>query len=143
MSLHPSPPLLSPPGEHRKANNHAPAPKTRITTKYALKKARAPPSEDAAPRPPRGNLILKTYDPVSGATLKYKTTKAQEVNRLIQVTGRLGRGMAGVAGAREALGEAVAPVDKAEEPAGEAGDVKKEEGKKGAQGAKKKKKGRK
>ena len=79
---------------------------------------------------------------MSGATLKYKTTKAAEVNRLIQGMGRLGRGMAGVAGAREALGEAVAP-EKVEEPAGEAGEAKKEEGKKGLQGGKKKKKGRK
>lgn len=64
------------------------------------------------------------------------------MNRLIQGMGRLGRGMAGVAGAREALGEAVAP-EKAEEAAGEAAEARKEEGKKGPQAGKKKKKGRK
>ncbi|RKF66793.1 putative wd repeat protein [Golovinomyces cichoracearum] len=42
------------------------------------------------------NLTLKTYDPVSGATLKYKTNKAAEVGRLVQIMGRLGKGMAGL-----------------------------------------------
>ncbi|TQS37476.1 hypothetical protein Golomagni_02045 [Golovinomyces magnicellulatus] len=41
-------------------------------------------------------LTLKTYDPVSGATLKYKTNKAAEVGRLVQIMGRLGKGMAGL-----------------------------------------------
>jgi hypothetical protein len=44
--------------------------------------------------PPRGSLVIKTYDPVSGVALKYRTTKAAEVSRLIQSLGRLGRTMA-------------------------------------------------
>ncbi|KAK5653116.1 hypothetical protein OQA88_9215 [Cercophora sp. LCS_1] len=47
-----------------------------------------------AAKPPRGHLVLKTYDPVSGVTLKYKTSKAAEVSRLIQMLGQLGRRMA-------------------------------------------------
>jgi hypothetical protein len=90
---------------------------TRITTKYTLVNPSAPrkPSsrkikaaqaslEDTsspAPAPPtsipepiRASLVLKTYDHVSGTTLKYSTTKAAEVSRLIQILGRLGRPMA-------------------------------------------------
>ncbi|PHH73693.1 hypothetical protein CDD83_4689 [Cordyceps sp. RAO-2017] len=54
--------------------------------------------EDDAPvvkKPPRGSLVLKTYDPGSGITLKYRTTKAAEVSRLVHsALGRLGRSMA-------------------------------------------------
>lgn len=40
---------------------------------------------------------MKTYDPVSGVTLKYRTTKAAEVSRLVYSSlGRLGRGMAAI-----------------------------------------------
>jgi hypothetical protein len=39
-------------------------------------------------------LDLKTYDPESGACLKYRTNKAAEVGRLIASLGRLGRHMA-------------------------------------------------
>ncbi|EFZ01005.1 Signal recognition particle, SRP9 subunit [Metarhizium robertsii ARSEF 23] len=50
-----------------------------------------------APKPPRGSLVIKTYDPVSGVTLKYRTTKAAEVSRLVYSSlGRLGRSMAAV-----------------------------------------------
>ncbi|KAI1754352.1 signal recognition particle 9 kDa protein-domain-containing protein [Xylaria castorea] len=42
----------------------------------------------------RASLTLKTYDPHSGACLKYRTTKAAEVSRLILSLGQLGRGMA-------------------------------------------------
>lgn len=39
--------------------------------------------------------MIKTYDPESGVVLKYRTTKAAEVSRLIQSSlGCLGRGMA-------------------------------------------------
>ncbi|PHH79517.1 hypothetical protein CDD82_2338 [Ophiocordyceps australis] len=49
----------------------------------------------AAVKPPRGSLVIKTYDPVSGVTLKYRTTKAAEVTRLVYSSlGRLGRSMA-------------------------------------------------
>ncbi|KAK5988800.1 hypothetical protein PT974_10291 [Cladobotryum mycophilum] len=80
---------------------------TRVTTRYSIKpvKPRKSESEDpnaaaaqpTEPKPPRAVLVLKTYDPVSGVTLKYKTTKAAEVSRLVYAAlGRLGRGMAGV-----------------------------------------------
>ena len=39
-------------------------------------------------------MVSKTYDPVSGTTLKYKTNKAADVTRLITSLGRLGRNMA-------------------------------------------------
>lgn len=48
----------------------------------------------ATAKPPRGTLILKTYDPHSGVCLKYKTTKAAEVGRLIQMLGSAARKMA-------------------------------------------------
>ncbi|KAG6059280.1 hypothetical protein E4U17_006565 [Claviceps sp. LM77 group G4] len=49
------------------------------------------------PKPPRGSLVLTTYDPVTGVNLKYRTTKAAEVGRLMQAAlGRLGRCMAGL-----------------------------------------------
>ncbi|TPX08971.1 uncharacterized protein E0L32_009550 [Thyridium curvatum] len=86
---------------------------TRITTRYTTKpaatfssrKPRSQPADAAAAaadttsttsssRPPRARLVLKTYDPVSGACLKYKTTKAAEVSRLVQLLGGLGRRMA-------------------------------------------------
>ena len=40
-------------------------------------------------------LTLKTYDPVSGVCLKYRTDKAAEVGRLVSSLGRLGKAMAG------------------------------------------------
>lgn len=39
-------------------------------------------------------LTLKTYDPVSGACLKYKTDKAAEVGRLVAALGTCARVMA-------------------------------------------------
>jgi hypothetical protein len=53
--------------------------------------------------------VVKTYDPVSGAALKYKTTKAAEVSRLVFALGRLGRSMAALPEV-----EATAPADAAE-----------------------------
>ncbi|KAI0878337.1 hypothetical protein GGS24DRAFT_443489 [Hypoxylon argillaceum] len=49
------------------------------------------PSTSAAPR---ASLTIKTFDPHSGACLKYRTTKAAEVSRLILSLGQLGRRMA-------------------------------------------------
>ncbi|KAI1124998.1 hypothetical protein F5Y10DRAFT_248074 [Nemania abortiva] len=43
---------------------------------------------------PRASLTIKTYDPHSGACLKYRTTKAAEVSRLILSLGQLGRKIA-------------------------------------------------
>lgn len=51
-------------------------------------------SPSAPAKPPRATLILKTFDPHSGVCLKYKTTKAAEVSRLVQLLGSLGRKMA-------------------------------------------------
>ncbi|KAK8007575.1 hypothetical protein PG989_001565 [Apiospora arundinis] len=86
---------------------------TRITTKYAIKvpKVRKPktgadnddtPTTPAA-KPARGSLTLKTYDPISGVTLKYKTTKAAEVSRLILCLGKLSRPMAGLPELKEEI----------------------------------------
>ncbi|KAK8092067.1 signal recognition particle 9 kDa protein (SRP9) domain-containing protein [Apiospora hydei] len=78
---------------------------TRITTKYAIKvpKVRKPKTTDAdndtpvpTAKPARGSLTLKTYDPISGVTLKYRTSKAAEVSRLIMCLGKLSRPMAGL-----------------------------------------------
>ncbi|CAF9915902.1 MAG: hypothetical protein ALECFALPRED_010373 [Alectoria fallacina] len=43
---------------------------------------------------PKATLTLKTYDPVSGTCLKYKTDKAAEVGRLMASLGTCGRVMA-------------------------------------------------
>ena len=98
---------------------------TRITTKYSFK---PPPSIRKARRRKRANgnieerntettdiasdaqgsaqnkatLTLKTYDPVSGVCLKYKTEKAAEIGRLIGSLGRLGRHMAALPPSAEA-----------------------------------------
>ncbi|KAF6842680.1 hypothetical protein CMUS01_02872 [Colletotrichum musicola] len=81
--------------------SHSPRPK--ITTKYSIKSVKPRKSRqddeddstmpDAPVKPPRGSLEIKTYDPVSGVALKYRTTKAAEVSRLITTLGSLGRTM--------------------------------------------------
>lgn len=88
--------------------------------------------------------MIKTYDPVSGATLKYRTNKAAEVSRLIYTSlGSLGRGMAAVPDVPEeampdaAAGEVADAPDKA--AAGPASQTPQQ----GAGGGKKKKKGKK
>ncbi|SZF02434.1 unnamed protein product [Blumeria hordei] len=48
------------------------------------------------PSQPLATLTLKTFDPTSGTTLKYRTNKGAEVGRLIQLVGRLSKGMAGL-----------------------------------------------
>lgn len=68
----------------------------------------------AATKPPRASLIIKTFDPHSGVCLKYKTTKAAEVSRLVQLLGSLGRKMA-------ALPDAPAPAPAAAEDEAAAG----------------------
>jgi hypothetical protein len=78
---------------------------TRITTKYNIpdpskaksRKRKTRDDEAEAPTEPLpsiATLTLKTYDPDSGACLKYKTNKGWEVGRLIANLGRLGRHMA-------------------------------------------------
>lgn len=62
--------------------------------------------------------MLKTYDPVSGVCLKYRTDKAAEVGRLVASLGSCGRVMAALperkteegGGGRGGLGEEVAGV---------------------------------
>ncbi|KAI9678648.1 MAG: hypothetical protein M1817_005705 [Caeruleum heppii] len=97
---------------------------TRITSKYTLPHTSKPakpakptkttkPSDSCAsaqntkssdpstsaptPRPLSALLTLKTYDPVSGVVLKYRTNKGAEVGRLVGALERLGRGMCRVA----------------------------------------------
>jgi len=94
---------------------------TRMTTKYTIttptdpskvkpRKAKASsttPDEPSTATPatasdaPRATLTLKTFDPASGATLKYRTNKAAEVSRLIQILGRLARPMSGLPEVKE------------------------------------------
>lgn len=106
---------------------------TRITTKYTIlrprtsdSKASRPQSQSksitttSAPAPAAGSspashhqptkavLVLKTYDPVSGTCLKYRTDKAADVGRLIAALGTCGRVMA-------ALPEKEKEVEKEEE----------------------------
>ncbi|KAJ4391427.1 hypothetical protein N0V93_005044 [Gnomoniopsis smithogilvyi] len=82
---------------------------TRVTTKYSISPAKVraakksetadadtPMTDAPASKPPRGKLIIKTYDPQSGVCLKYKTSKAAEVGRLVQMLGSLGRNMGGL-----------------------------------------------
>ncbi|KAK0125442.1 hypothetical protein ONS95_000544 [Cadophora gregata] len=80
---------------------------TRITSKYTISlpsstsSTQIPTTASASKPTPdqpaaRATLTLKTYDPQSGTTLKYSTNKGAEVSRLIQILGRLARGMAGL-----------------------------------------------
>lgn len=111
---------------------------TRITTRYSIKPAKSrtklpqqqdktatspATTSDAASEPPRGSLVITTYDPVTGVNLKYRTTKAAEVTRLVQATlGRLGRCMAAL------------PLDVKEEPMPDASAAKLEIGTGGGSG---------
>ncbi|KAF2189069.1 hypothetical protein K469DRAFT_702797 [Zopfia rhizophila CBS 207.26] len=91
---------------------------TRITSKYTVLKPTAskirkrqkfyenypkttsgptgspPPEAAVAAIAVTATFKLKTYDPVSGTCLKYQTTKAAEVGRLVGSLGKLGRHMA-------------------------------------------------
>ena len=82
---------------------------TRITTKYHIPSASSistkptttttdasttTTTEPKLAQQPTAYLELKTYDPISGTTLKYKTDKAAEVGRLVAAMGSLGREMA-------------------------------------------------
>ncbi len=113
------------------ANRRYARPQTRITTSYHVKPARRKSKKDdtagtgadaAAQKPPRGHLVLKTFDPHSGVCLKYKTSKAAEVSRLVQMLGTLGRRMAALpaaAGQDEPMADA--PAADAEAAAPESG----------------------
>ncbi|KAI1457588.1 signal recognition particle 9 kDa protein-domain-containing protein [Annulohypoxylon moriforme] len=107
---------------------------TRITTKYHISKPkprRIKKSASSTDQPPattttssiapRGSLTLKTYDPHSGACLKYRTTKAAEVSRLILSLGQpLGARMAALP-LPEAADEVM--VDVGATPAEEKGEI--------------------
>ncbi|KAL8371447.1 hypothetical protein RB595_001311 [Gaeumannomyces hyphopodioides] len=86
---------------------------TRITTRYSIRRAERKPPKDgeALPdaKPPRARLVLKTYDDASGACLKYRTSKAAEVSRLVQLLGSLGRRMAALPSRDDGLLESSAP----------------------------------
>ncbi|KAL2838718.1 signal recognition particle 9 kDa protein-domain-containing protein [Aspergillus pseudoustus] len=74
---------------------------TLITTKYTFPSSK-PSSKSSKPSTksdstatattPLATLVLKTYNPVSGICLKYKTNKAAEVGRLITALGLLAGG---------------------------------------------------
>lgn len=143
---------------------------TRVTVRYSIKPVKprkSPPSTTdqdttstttttpsdtttttpAAARPPRGSLVLKTYDPVGGVTLKYRTTKAAEVTRLMGAAmGRLGRAMAGVQDVVEEEmrdADAVAAGAEADSGAQQQQQQQQGQGQQGGGGGKKKKKGKK
>ncbi|MCJ1478811.1 hypothetical protein MMC13_007495 [Lambiella insularis] len=95
----------------------------RISTRYTLlrlnhsksRKSKPRPAStttgpvDPSPLPSRAYIILKTYDPVSGTCLKYRTDKAAEVGRLVAGLGRCARTMAALLtdeGAENLMGEA-------------------------------------
>jgi len=90
---------------------------TRITTKYTLKPvketipAKETSTSSAQTSAARAGLTLKTYDPVTGVTLKYKTDKAAEVGRLITILSMLGRSMAGLPKMEEDIDMLSAPID--------------------------------
>ncbi|OAA58055.1 Signal recognition particle, SRP9 subunit [Niveomyces insectorum RCEF 264] len=54
---------------------------------------------------PRATLVLKAVDPASGVCLKYKTTKAAEVSRLVQLLGQLSQRQAGLVAAAAATAD--------------------------------------
>lgn len=104
-------------------------------------------------KPPRAKLILKTYDPQSGICLKYKTSKAAEVGRLIQMLGSMARKMAALPdlpvptlveeGDGAVAGTATPPVASGQQGAGAAGSAATAGGGSGEAGkGKKKKKGK-
>ncbi|KAI1426743.1 signal recognition particle 9 kDa protein-domain-containing protein [Xylaria sp. FL1777] len=88
----------------------------------------------AAAAAPRASLTIKTYDPHSGACLKYRTTKAAEVSRLILSLGQLGRKMAALPAAAAAADIVMADVGGAEEVVGTSG-VEKEKAEAGSSSA--------
>ena len=83
-------------------------------------------------------MVLKTFDPISGACLKYKTNKAAEVGRLVAAMGKCARVMAAVPPLEE---KSEAPEAKSE--AAEKVEEKSEQKLQAGGGGKKKKKGKK
>lgn len=100
-----SPLLPLNPSTNELTNKLLPTQQTKITTTYSVKPSTKPTSTESKPH---GHLVLKTYDPISGSCLKYKTVKAAEVSRLIQMLGTLGKKMAGLPDAPEDADEVMA-----------------------------------
>jgi hypothetical protein len=96
---------ISPPSSSKKFKSR----KTKSSATSSSEPAAATPNTQ--PDAPRAALTLKTYDPVSGATLKYSTNKAAEVSRLIQILGRLARPMSGLPEVKEDVGMVAAGVE--------------------------------
>ncbi|KAF3930556.1 hypothetical protein ABW19_dt0203159 [Dactylella cylindrospora] len=82
---------------------HISPPPTTTSTSKSRPKPQKPSAADAAtpadpkPKLPRGKLTLKTYDPISGSVVKFKTDKISDVGRLVAGLHRLGRSMSGLA----------------------------------------------
>ncbi|CAG1962108.1 unnamed protein product [Fusarium graminearum] len=113
---------------------------TRITTSYKITPGPTRPDADGdtVTKPSRGALVLKTFDPISGVVIKYRTTKAQEVTRLIHASlGRLGRSQAAVPDVPEVT---MADAEGVEEPQAATSTP---QAAQGGGGGKKKKKGKK
>ncbi|CAG1968761.1 unnamed protein product [Fusarium graminearum] len=113
---------------------------TRITTSYKITPGPTRPDADGdtVTKPSRGSLVLKTFDPISGVVIKYRTTKAQEVTRLIHASlGRLGRSQAAVPDVPEVT---MADAEGVEEPQAATSTP---QAAQGGGGGKKKKKGKK
>ncbi|KAK6533570.1 hypothetical protein TWF694_002508 [Orbilia ellipsospora] len=85
---------------------------TKITTTYHISPPPTKPSRhpkptstkstatatttEEKPKLPRGKLTLKTYDPISGGIIIFKTEKVADMGRLVGGLHRLGRRMANV-----------------------------------------------
>ncbi|GAB7344332.1 hypothetical protein MBLNU457_2197t1 [Dothideomycetes sp. NU457] len=78
----------------KRSRNAAARERKGTTEANAARDAAAREGDNTASKAPKAYLELKTYDPESGVTLKYRTDKAAEVGRLIASLGRLGRHMA-------------------------------------------------
>lgn len=68
-------------------------------SEQTLPDAPAKPAAASVGQNPRAKLVLKAVDPASGVCLKYETTKAAEVSRLVQLLGQLSRRQAGLVAA--------------------------------------------
>ncbi|EPS42407.1 hypothetical protein H072_3558 [Dactylellina haptotyla CBS 200.50] len=80
---------ITPPPDPSKPTRHPKPTKPTSSTSVAA------PTEEK-PKAPRGILKLKTYDPISGAIVTFRTDKISDVGRLVGGLHRLGRCMAGV-----------------------------------------------
>ncbi|KAI9671428.1 MAG: hypothetical protein M1831_004337 [Alyxoria varia] len=68
-------------------------------------------SKETQQPPDHATIVLKTFDPVSGVCLRYRTNRGAEVGRLITGLGGLGRCMAGLPSNAVEAAESAAIVD--------------------------------